>query len=218
MSTSCGGRYDSLHSSANCRDSAHVARAEPHLLQSLLPMGTGVSSCFPADAASLFRAQLFHWTGRGAWWRGIVLLRQRSTSPRYPEQCDPGRHGDVLVVPLGSPIRSLRPRNLARRSVSHLHARSMLLAVVLHHSDIWSRVPNRKELTIYRIDPVSRSPNAFSSRVRIPTGIGTGFPAVYSEFQSCIRECISLIRDRKFPVLRGLHRQPNAINVLNTGR
>lgn len=42
--------------------------------------------------------------------------------------------------------------NLARRSVSHLHARSVLLAVVLRYSDIWNRVPNRKELTIYRIE------------------------------------------------------------------
>jgi hypothetical protein len=63
-----------------------------------------------------------------------------------------GRHGDVLVVPLASPVRRLRLRNLARRSVSHLHARSVLLAVVLHYSDIWNRVPNRKELTIYRIE------------------------------------------------------------------
>ena len=152
MPTYCGKRRDSLHSSANCRHSAHVAGPEPHLLQSLLRMGTRVSSRFPADAASLFRAQLFHRTGCGAWWRGIVLLRQRSTSPRYPEPRGPGRHDDVLVVPLASPVRRLRLRNLARRSVSHLHARSVLLAVVLHYSDIWNRVPNRKELTIYRIE------------------------------------------------------------------
>jgi hypothetical protein len=115
-------------------------------------MGTGVSSRFPADAASLFRAQLFHRTGRSAWWRGIVLLRQRSTSLRYPEPRGPGRHGDVLVVPLPSPARCLRLRNLARRWVSHLHARSVLLAMVLRYSDIWNRVPNRMELTIYRIE------------------------------------------------------------------
>ena len=117
-------------------------------------MGTGVSSRFPPNAASLFRTQLFHWTGRGAWWRGIVLLRQRFTSPRHLEPCDPGRHGDVLVVPLASPVRRLRLRNLARRSVSHLHARSVLLAVVLRYSDIWNRAPNRMELTIYRIEAV----------------------------------------------------------------
>jgi hypothetical protein len=76
-------------------------------------MGTGVSSRFPADAASLFRAQLFHRTGRSAWWRGIVLLRQRSTSLRYSEPRGPSRHGDVLVVPLPSPARCLRLRNLA---------------------------------------------------------------------------------------------------------
>src|ERR1700733_10923798 len=155
MPMSCGGRYDSLHSSANCRNSAHVARPEPHLLQSLLRMGTGVSSRFPADAASVYRAQFFHWTGRGAWWRGILLLRQRSTSPRHPQPRDPGRHDDVLVVSLASPVRRLRLRNLARRSVSHFHARSVLLAVVLRFSDIWNRVPNRKELIIYRIEAMS---------------------------------------------------------------
>jgi len=151
MSTSCGGRSDSLYSSANCRDSAHVARPEPHFLQSHFWMETGVSSGFPADAASLFCAQLFHWTGRGAWWRGIVLLRQRSTSPQHLEPCGPGRHGDVLVVPLASPVRRLRLRNLARRSVSHLPARSVLVAVVLRYNDIWNRVPNHTELIIYRI-------------------------------------------------------------------
>ena len=152
MSTYCGGRHDSPDSSANCRSPAHVAGPEPRLLQSVLWMGTGVGKRLAAYTPRFFRAQLFHWTGRGAWWRGIVLLRQRFTSPRYLEPCDPGRHGDVLVVPLASPVRRLRLRNLARRSVSHLHARSVLLAVVLHYSDIWNRVPNRKELTIYRIE------------------------------------------------------------------
>src|SRR6516165_9029503 len=151
MSTSCGGRYDSLHSSANCRGSAHVTRPEPHLLQSLLRMGTGVSSRFPADAASLFRAQFFHRTGRSTWWRRVVLLRQRSTTSRYLEPRGPGRHGNVLVVQVASPVRRLRLRDLARRSVSHLPARSVLLAVVLRHRDIWDRVSSRKELTIYRI-------------------------------------------------------------------
>ena len=62
---------------------------------------------------------------------------------------------DVLVMPLASPVRRLRLRNLARRSVSHFHARSVLLAVVLRFGDIWNRVPSRKELTIYCVEAMS---------------------------------------------------------------
>src|SRR3984885_1634935 len=41
-----------------------------------------------------------------------ALLRPGTLSRR-----DPGRHDDVLVVPLASPVRRLRLRNLARRTV-----------------------------------------------------------------------------------------------------
>jgi hypothetical protein len=34
----------------------------------------------------------------------------------------------------------------------------VLLAVVLRFSDIWNRVPNRKELTIYRVEAKSTVP------------------------------------------------------------
>ena len=117
-------------------------------------MGTGVSSRLPADATSIFCAQLFHRADRDAWRRSVVFLRQRSTSFRYPESRGSVWHGDVLVVPIVSPVRRLRLRNLARRSVSYLHARSVFLAVVLRCSDLWDRVLNRKKLTIYRIEAV----------------------------------------------------------------
>src|SRR6185312_7081839 len=63
-----------------------------------------------------------------------------------------GDDGSVLVVPIVSPVCRLRLRNLARQSVSYLHARSVFPGVVLRYSDIWDRVPNRKGLTMYRID------------------------------------------------------------------
>jgi hypothetical protein len=119
---------------------------------SLLPMGTGVGNRVASYAGRLFRAQLFHRTGRSAWRRSIVLLRQRSTSPRYTEPRGPGGHGDVLVVPLASPVLRLRlPIWLGDRFRTYMHVVFSLLWCYVT-ATYGNRVPSCKELTIYRIE------------------------------------------------------------------
>ena len=84
-------------------------------------------------------------------------------SSRYPESRGSRRHGDVLVVPIVSPVRRLRLSNMARRSVSHLHALGVFLSVVLRYGDIWDCALKCEELTDHLSHRSRRYANDYSN-------------------------------------------------------